>query len=93
MSVRVRIPTPLRSLTGGQSDINAGGASVSACIRELDAAYPGIAARILDDTGEVRQFVNLFVNGEDIRFLEGIATVLKAGDEISIVPAMAGGCA
>lgn len=91
MSVRVRIPTPLRSLTGGLSDIDAGGASVSACITELDAAYPGLAARILDDTGEVRRFVNLFVNGEDIRFLEGIATALKSGDEISIVPAMAGG--
>jgi len=91
MSIRVRIPTPLRSLTGGQADVNAGGDSVSACITELDAAYPGLAGRILDDSGEVRRFVNLFVNGEDIRFLEGIKTALKAGDEVSIVPAMAGG--
>ena len=92
MSVRVRIPTPLRTLTGGQGDVTADGADVASCLTSLEATYPGIANRILDDGGEVRRFVNLFVNGEDIRFLEGTGTKLKAGDELSIVPAMAGGC-
>jgi molybdopterin synthase sulfur carrier subunit len=91
MSVRVRVPTPLRTLTGGQSDVSADGGDVAACIHDLEAKYPGMANRILDDEGEVRRFVNLFVNGEDIRFLQGIGTALKAGDELSIVPAMAGG--
>jgi len=92
MSVRVRIPTPLRALTGGQSDVTAAGEDVGACITDLEARFPGIAGRILDGGGEVQRFVNLFVNGEDIRFLRGVQTELKAGDEISIVPAMAGGC-
>jgi molybdopterin synthase sulfur carrier subunit len=91
MSIRVRVPTPLRSLTGGQADVTAAGDDVSACIKDLDARYPGIAGRILDGGGEVQRFVNLFVNGEDIRFLSGIGTTLKSGDELSIVPAMAGG--
>jgi molybdopterin synthase sulfur carrier subunit len=91
MTVRVRIPTPLRALTGGQSDVAASGDDVAACIKELEGAYPGFASRILDEDGEVRRFVNLFVNGEDIRFLQGVQTSLKAGDELSIVPAMAGG--
>ena len=91
MTVRVRVPTPLRTLTGGQSDVTASGNDVAACISELEMAYPGFANRILDDDGEVRRFVNLFVNGEDIRFLQGTQTSLKAGDELSIVPAMAGG--
>jgi len=91
MSVRVRIPTPLRTLTGGQADVAADGTDVAACLSNLEASYPGISNRILDDGGEVRRFVNLFVNGEDIRFLEGVSTRLSAGDELSIVPAMAGG--
>ncbi|HZT05758.1 MAG TPA: ubiquitin-like small modifier protein 1 [Chloroflexota bacterium] len=91
MSIRVRIPTPLRTLTGGQADVAADGADVASCLTDLDAHFPGIAKRILDDGGEVRRFVNLFVNGEDIRFLHGTETKLKAGDELSIVPAMAGG--
>ncbi|MPZ15731.1 MAG: MoaD family protein [Chloroflexi bacterium] len=91
MSIRVRIPTPLRSLTGGQADVTGDGASVVACIEQLESAYPGIGRRIFDDSGEVRRFVNLFVNGEDIRFLQGLETALKPGDELSIVPAMAGG--
>jgi len=91
MSVRVRVPTPLRTLTGGQADVNAEGESVSAIISHLEATYPGMATRILDEGGEVRRFVNLFVNGEDIRFLSGTDTTLKSGDEVSIVPAMAGG--
>ena len=91
MSIRVRVPTPLRFLTNGQSDVVTDASSVSACISVLDASYPGIAGRLLDESGEVRRFVNLFVNGEDIRFLQGMDTALKAGDELSIVPAMAGG--
>jgi len=91
MSVRVRIPTPLRTLTGGKSDVAADGTDVAALLTDLETNFPGISNRILDDGGEVRRFVNLFVNGEDIRFLEGVGTKLKAGDELSIVPAMAGG--
>jgi molybdopterin synthase sulfur carrier subunit len=78
-------------LTGGLSDVTASGASVAACLSDLETRYPGIANRILDEGGEVRRFVNLFVNGEDIRFLQGVDTQLKGGDELSIVPAMAGG--
>jgi molybdopterin synthase sulfur carrier subunit len=91
MSVRVRVPTPLRSLTGGQADVSADGQDVAACIQNLESQFPGMAGRILDGGGEVQRFVNLFVNGEDIRFLSGIETAVKQGDELSIVPAMAGG--
>jgi molybdopterin synthase sulfur carrier subunit len=91
VSVKVRVPTPLRTLTEGQADVSADGADVSAAIKDLDARFPGLAGRILDGGGEVQRFVNLFVNGEDIRFLSGIETQLKPGDELSIVPAMAGG--
>jgi molybdopterin synthase sulfur carrier subunit len=91
MTVRVRVPTPLRPLTNGQADVTIDGESVSQIITNLEASYPGMANRILDDGGEVRRFVNLFVNGEDIRFLSGTDTALKSGDELSIVPAMAGG--
>jgi sulfur-carrier protein len=91
MTVRVRVPTPLRTLTGGQADVTASGDDVAACIKDLDSQYPGMAGRILDGGGEVQRFVNLFVNGEDIRFLSGIGTAVKSGDELSIVPAMAGG--
>jgi molybdopterin synthase sulfur carrier subunit len=91
MSIKVRVPTPLRSLTGGQSDVTASGDSVASAISDLEVQFPGMADRIYDETGEVRRFVNLFVNGEDIRFLEGTGTKLKSGDELSIVPAMAGG--
>ena len=91
MSIKVRVPTPLRSLTGGQSDVSASGDSVASAINDLETQYPGIAGRIYDESGEIRRFVNLFVNGEDIRFLDGTGTKLKAGDELSIVPAMAGG--
>lgn len=91
MSIRVRIPTPLRSLTGGLADVTAEADSVAACITALESRYPGISDRIVDDQGDIRRFVNLFVNGEDIRFLQGVDTLLKPGDEVSIVPAMAGG--
>ena len=93
MSIKVRVPTPLRTLTGGQSDVTADGDTVTTAISDLEARFPGMAGRIYDESGEVRRFVNLFVNGEDIRFLNGTNTLLKAGDELSIVPAMAGGAA
>lgn len=91
MSVRVRVPTPLRALTGGQADVTAAGSSVVECLSDLDSNYPGISGRILDGSGEIQRFVNLFVNGEDVRFLQGLQTAVKPGDELSIVPAMAGG--
>ncbi|HLI27763.1 MAG TPA: ubiquitin-like small modifier protein 1 [Chloroflexota bacterium] len=91
MSIRVRIPTPLRGLTGGAAEVQVDGASVAEAISQLEARYPGIAQRLKDENGELRRFVNLYVNGEDVRFLQGLDTHLKAGDEVSIVPAVAGG--
>jgi molybdopterin synthase sulfur carrier subunit len=92
MSIKVKIPTPLRSLTGNQDTVTANGAStLGALIEELEARYPGLRARLLDDTGELRRFVNVYVNGEDVRFLDGLGTAVKPGDEVSIVPAVAGG--
>jgi molybdopterin synthase sulfur carrier subunit len=87
----VRIPTPLRKLTNELEVVDAGGATISEVIASLDAAFPGLKERICDDAGNVRRFVNIFVNDEDIRFLEENATPVKATDEISIVPAISGG--
>jgi len=89
---QVRVPTPLRKYTGGAEAVEADGASVGALLGDLDKRYPGIKDRICDESGQVRRFVNVFVNGEDIRFLQNLDTAVKAGDEISIVPAIAGGC-
>jgi molybdopterin synthase sulfur carrier subunit len=89
--VQVRIPTPLRKFTAGAEAVQASGASVAAVVADLDTKFPGIKDRICDDGGQVRRFVNIFVNGEDIRFLQQLATPVKAGDELSIVPAIAGG--
>jgi molybdopterin synthase sulfur carrier subunit len=86
----VRIPTPLRSLTGGADEVSVEGATVEALIHGLEAAHPGMQARLLDDKG-VRRFVNIFVGDEDIRFLSGLKTELKATDQVTIVPAIAGG--
>lgn len=91
MSIIVRIPTPLRKLTADQDYIPADGGSVSECIDSLEASYPGLKERLCDEAGEIRRFVNIYVNGEDVRFLQGLATPLKDGDEVSIVPAVAGG--
>jgi len=91
MSVVVRIPAPLRSLTGNQESITADGASLQECINGLEAAYPGIKERLCDESGQLRRFINIYVNGEDVRFLSGLETPLKQGDEVSIVPAVAGG--
>ncbi|ATX80444.1 molybdopterin synthase subunit MoaD [Mariprofundus aestuarium] len=92
MSVTVRIPTPLRKLTGGSDEVSVDGATVGDVIEALEAAHPGLKERLCDDAGEIRRFVNVYVNDEDVRFLEGRATALKDGDELSIVPAIAGGC-
>ena len=88
---QVRIPTPLRKYTGGAGAVPADGATVGALVADLDKRHPGIKARICDEGGAVRRFVNIFVNGEDIRFLQNLETAVKASDEVSIVPAIAGG--
>ena len=87
----VRIPTPLRKLTGGAEEVQAAGKSVGELIGELEKKYPGLKERICDDTGAVRRFVNIFVKDEDIRFLQNLETPLGEKDEVSIVPAIAGG--
>jgi molybdopterin synthase sulfur carrier subunit len=89
-NVTVRIPTPLRTLTGGADEVTATGGSVREIIAELEGRYAGIKDRLLDEKG-VRRFVNIYVGDEDIRFLDGLDTQVKAGDQISIVPAIAGG--
>jgi molybdopterin synthase sulfur carrier subunit len=89
--IKVRIPTPLRPLTKGQGEVEAKAASIADMIGSLDATYPGLKDRLCDDKGELRRFVNIYVNEEDIRFLKGKETSLKDGDEVSIVPAIAGG--
>jgi molybdopterin synthase sulfur carrier subunit len=91
MSAKVRIPTPLRKLTNNEELVEVSGATVGEAFRELQARYPGIQERLLDETGAVRRFVNVYVNEEDIRFLQDQKTALKDGDEISIIPAIAGG--
>jgi len=90
MDVTVRIPTPLRSLTGGEEAVKISGATVRDVIEALEKAHPGMKDRLLDDKG-VRRFVNIYVGEEDIRFLDGLDTQLSSGQEISIVPAIAGG--
>lgn len=91
MAICVRIPTPLRKLTFELDTVQAEGANIGELLNNLEERYPGIAERLLDEKGEIRRFVNIFVNDEDIRFLEEKATSLKEGDEVSIVPAIAGG--
>ncbi len=89
--IKVRIPTPLRPLTKGQGEVETKASSVVEMIETLNGAHPGIKDRLCDETGELRRFVNIYVNEEDIRFLNGKETSLKDGDEVSIVPAIAGG--
>lgn len=91
MPVQVRIPTPLRKLTNNEELVTVVAATVGAAITELQSRYPGIKDRLLDEQGAVRRFVNVYVNEEDIRFLQNQQTPLKDGDEISIIPAIAGG--
>ena len=91
MGVLIRIPTPLRRMTNGQDKVQMEAADLAELIQKLDADYPGFQARLLDDAGELRYFVNIYLNGEDVRFLKGLGTSIKSGDEVSIVPAVAGG--
>ena len=92
MSVSVRIPTILRTYTGGESEVSAEGSDLGAVLENLEENHPGIRARILDDGGEIRRFVNVYVGNEDVRFLDGLATATPDGAQLSIIPAVAGGC-
>ena len=91
MSVTVRVPTPLRRYTEGQAKVAAEGTTLTEVVDHLESQYTGLRERVLDDSGKLRRFVNIFVNEEDIRFQEGLGTAVNDGDEISIVPAIAGG--
>jgi molybdopterin synthase sulfur carrier subunit len=91
MAVKLRIPTPLRQLAGGASELSVQGSTVSEALDSLEHEHPGFHDRLFDERGEIRRFVNVYVSGEDIRFLNGIDTPIKDGDEVSIVPAVAGG--
>ena len=91
MASKVRIPTPLRKLTNNEELVEVNAATIGDAINELQTRFPGIKERLVDDAGAVRRFVNVYVNEEDIRFLETQHTKLKDGDEISIIPAIAGG--
>lgn len=91
MAVKVRIPTPLRGLTAGQDTVSAEGSDLAGAIRALDETFPGLRERLCDERGELRRFVNIYINGEDVRFLDGLSSALGDGDEVSIVPAVAGG--
>ena len=91
MAVTVRIPTQLRSLSGGNSEVQVEGATVAATLKALEAAHPGFNDRLFDESGKLRRFVNVFVADEDIRFLDGIDTAVADGTTVSIVPAVAGG--
>lgn len=92
MKIRVRIPTHLRRLTGGLSEVEVDGPRVGDMIDHLESEYPGIKELLVDQAGEIHRFVNLYVNDEDVRYLDGRRTVLEDGDRVSIVPAVAGGC-
>lgn len=91
MSVVVRIPTPLRRMTNGQDKVEVQSGKLGAMVDELEGSYPGMKDRLLDENGELRYFVNIYLNGEDVRFLDGLDTAMSSGDEVSIVPAVAGG--
>ena len=91
MAITVRIPTPLRNLTNGEETVEAAGSTVVAIIDDLETKFPGIKERICDESGQVRRFVNFYLNDEDIRFKDGQDTAVNDGDELSIIPAIAGG--
>jgi len=91
MAIKVLIPTPLQKFTNNEATIECAGGNIVELLDILDSTYPGIKARLCDDSGELRRFVNFYVNSEDIRFLDGKETALNDGDEVSIVPAVAGG--
>ena len=91
MPVLVRIPTPLRAMTKGAAEVQADADTVGGVIDDLERQYPGMRERLVEEGGQIRRFINIYVNQEDIRFLDGDKTTLKPGDEVSIVPAIAGG--
>ncbi|MBE9139272.1 MoaD/ThiS family protein [Nodosilinea sp. LEGE 07088] len=91
MAVKVLIPTPLQKFTNNQATLECDGGTIVELLNALESACPGIKARLCDDAGELRRFINFYVNSEDIRFLDGKDTALSDGDEVSIVPAVAGG--
>ena len=91
MPVLVRIPTPLRSLTKGSAEVQVPGGTLADIVESLEGQFPGMRERLMDETGELRRFINVYVNEEDVRFLDGKKTTLKEGDHVSIVPAIAGG--
>jgi sulfur-carrier protein len=91
VSVSVRIPTILRTYTGGESEVSAEGATLAEVLDDLEASHAGIRARILDDAGDIRRFVNVYVGNDDVRFLDGLATATPDGAQLSIIPAVAGG--
>ncbi|MGZ4450676.1 MAG: MoaD/ThiS family protein [Nocardioides sp.] len=91
MSVSVRIPTILRTYTGGESEVSATGGTLAEVLDDLDASYAGIKGRVLDEAGELRRFVNVYVGNEDVRFLDGLATPTPDGAQVSVIPAVAGG--
>ncbi len=91
-TVKVRIPTPLQKLTAGVGEVAGSGATIKEVFGDLETKFPGIRERLYDEEGNLRRFINVYVNEEDIRFLEGEGTGLKDGDDISVIPAIAGGC-
>ena len=91
MSAIVRIPTPLRKVTNGEDKASVDAGSMVEVVKSLEVQFPGLKARICDDDGELRSFVNVYINGEDVRFLDGMNSSVSSGDEVSIVPAVAGG--
>lgn len=91
MPVMVRIPTPLRRVTNGVAEVSVKGKDVAEMIDDLERQFPGLRDRLVEESGEIRRFINVYVNQEDVRFLSGKETLLKEGDEVSIVPALAGG--
>ena len=91
MSVSVRVPTILRPYTQGASEVSAEGSTLTEVLDSLDTSYPGIKGRVLDDSGELRRFVNVYVDDDDVRFADGLKTAIKDGGQVSIIPAVAGG--
>ncbi|MBI4666619.1 MAG: MoaD/ThiS family protein [Nitrospinae bacterium] len=91
--VKIRIPTPLQKLTGGLGEVTGDGGNIKEVFEGLESKYPGFKERLYDDKGALRRFINIYVNEEDIRFLDGETTALKDGDDISVIPAIAGGAA
>ena len=91
MSVSVRVPTILRTYTGGESEVSAEGATLGEVLDDLDRSYSGIKGRVLDDEGKLRRFVNVYVGNEDVRFLDDLATPTPDGAQVSVIPAVAGG--